>query len=230
MTKKEVLEKIKKCLALSASSNEHEAETAMRQARALMEKHGIDDADVLAAGAGEHKTTSSVQSTPPNWETMLANYVARGFGCKLIFSPGWFHESGNWKFIGVGAAPEIAAYAFAVLYRQLKRQRTEHIKTKLKRCKTATKTRRADLFCEGWVHAAAGKIAALAGTPEQDQVIAAYVDKHYPSLSNLNSRDRNDGRKLNEHEYADYHHGSRGGQNAELNRGMGVDRNAGLLK
>jgi len=34
MTKKEAIDKIKKCLALSASSNEHEAELALRQAKA----------------------------------------------------------------------------------------------------------------------------------------------------------------------------------------------------
>lgn len=228
MDKKAILEKIKKCLALAASSNEHEAAAAMRQARALMEKHGIDDADVLAAGASEEQAAASVQRTPPNWESMPANYVSRGFGCKLVFSS-CGSRTACWKFIGVGAAPEIASYAFAVLHRQLKRHRAEHIKTALKRCKTATKTRRADLYCEGWVHAAAGKIAALAGSPEQDQAIAAYMDKHYPALSKLNSRDRNPGKNLNSRDFMDYMSGGRHGSNAELNRGMGAGSNAGLL-
>ena len=48
MNKEDVIKKIKKCLRLSASSNEHEAETALRQARALMEKYGIDDAEMAA--------------------------------------------------------------------------------------------------------------------------------------------------------------------------------------
>lgn len=230
MDKNAILEKIKKCLALSASSNEHEAAAALRQARALMEKHGINDADVLAAGAGEKNAKSSASSTPSNWETMLASYVARGFGCSLLFSPGLFRNSGNWKFIGVGAAPEIATYAFTVLYRQLKRQRAEHIKTKLKRCKTATKTRRADLYCEGWVHAAAGKIAALAGTPEQEQAIDAYKAKHYPATCALNARDRNESRNLSDRDVMDYWQGQHSGRDAELNRGMGADGNMGLLK
>lgn len=36
-----ILAKIKKCLALASSSNPNEAATALRQARALMEKHGV---------------------------------------------------------------------------------------------------------------------------------------------------------------------------------------------
>ena len=128
---------------------------------------------------------------------------------------------GRWKFIGCGAAPEIACYAFQVLYRQCKRARTEHINTNLKRCKQATKTRRADLFCEGWIRAVAGKIAALSGNERQTEAIEAYVAKHYPSLSKLASRDRNDGRNLRDHEYNDLAAGMRSGKNAELNRGVG---------
>ena len=41
-----ILDKIKKCLALSASSNEHEAEAALRQARKMMEANGITDLDI----------------------------------------------------------------------------------------------------------------------------------------------------------------------------------------
>jgi hypothetical protein len=41
-----VLGKIKKCLALSASSNPHEAEVALRQAHALMAKHGVSSHEI----------------------------------------------------------------------------------------------------------------------------------------------------------------------------------------
>ena len=45
MNKKDVIEKIKKCLALSKSANQHEAATALRQAQSLMEKYNIDADD-----------------------------------------------------------------------------------------------------------------------------------------------------------------------------------------
>ena len=44
MNKQKALEKIKKCLALSKSANEHEAAQALKQAQALMRLHQIDGA------------------------------------------------------------------------------------------------------------------------------------------------------------------------------------------
>lgn len=219
--RKNIFEKIKKCMALFASSNEHEAEAALRQARALMEKHGIDDQDMLAYQAGEHHTKAGAQSNPANWESVLVSRVGDAFGCRVIFSPGWAFQPAKWKFVGCGAAPEVASYAFQVLHRQCKRARAEHITTRLKRCKQATKTRRADLFCEGWIRAVAGKIAALAGNERHDDAIEAYMVKHYPSLSKMQSRDRNDGRSLRGHEYNDLSAGIASGRNADLNRGVG---------
>lgn len=216
-----ILDKIKKCLALSASSNEHEAEAALRQARKLMEAHGITDLDIQAAEVEEHRAKSGAKAHPANWETMLASTIADAFACRVIFSGGFWKRLGEWCFIGCGASPEVARYAFAVLHRQAKRARDEHIKTRLKRCKVATKTRRADLFSEGWVRSVAGTIAAFAVTEQQADAIDAYLAKRYQALHSLKSRDRNDGRKLRDHEYDDYAAGHRSGKDAQLNRGVG---------
>ena len=215
-----IFEKIKKCLALSASSNEHEAEAALRQARALMEKYDIDHADMLAYEACENSVKSGAKSKPSSWETRLAAKIADVFNCRLIFVSGW--KNGEWTFIGVDAAPEIAGYAFAVLLRQCKRARAAHINTYLIRCKTATKTRRADLFCAGWVDAITGKLTSFSGNDRQELAIEAYVEKKYPSLREIAPRNRNAGKKLRDHEVNDYMHGGVSGKNAELNRGVNV--------
>jgi hypothetical protein len=214
-----ILDKIKKCLALSASSNEHEAAAALRQARKLMEAYGITDLDVQAAQAEERRAKAGAKSSPSNWESMLAVKVGDAFACKVVFSPGW--RAGEWCFIGCGASPEVANYAFAVLNRQAKRAREEHIKTKLKRCKTATKTRRADLFSEGWVRSVTGAISAFTGSEQQTTAIDAFMVKHYPSLHTLKTRNRNDGRNLSDREIDDYAAGSRSGRDVQLNHGVG---------
>lgn len=216
-----IIAKIKKCLALSASSNEHEAAAALRQARKLMEEHGIDDQDIQAAEAEERRAKSAAKSQPANWETVLATKVGNAFGCRVLFSSGWWNRPGEWCFIGCGMEPEVAQYAFAVLHRQGKRARQEHIKAALKRCKAATKTRRADLFSEGWVLSVVSKITAFAGNEQKSTAIEAYMTKHHPSLVQLKSRDRNDGRQMNSHEYGDYVAGGRSGRDAQLNRGVG---------
>lgn len=57
MDKAKVLEKIKKCLALSKSANEHEAAQALKQMQALMREYGISDADVALSDIKQHACT-----------------------------------------------------------------------------------------------------------------------------------------------------------------------------
>jgi hypothetical protein len=91
----------------------------------------------------------------------------------------------------------------------------------LKRCKVATKTRRADLFSEGWVLSVVDTIAAFCGTEQQTSAIDVYLATHYPSRSDLNTRNRNDSHNLRDHEYQDYAAGHLAGKDARLSRGVG---------
>ena len=222
MDKQAILEKIRKCMALSASSNEHEAAAALRQARKLMEAHGITDADVLAAEAGEKAAKAGADKTPARWEANLAAGTGKVFGCKVIFRQASFSGPAAWTFVGTGANFEVAKYCFEVLVRQVRRARAEHITRALKRCKTATKTRRADLFCEGWVSAALGKVDSLALCNREQAALNAYLSTHYNQLAKLDARNRNAGKsQLSDRDYNDYAAGRRSGESAQLNRGVG---------
>ncbi|WP_275100121.1 DUF2786 domain-containing protein [Sedimenticola hydrogenitrophicus] len=224
-----IIDKIKKCLALSASANEHEAEAALRQARKLMEAHNVTEMDVHAAQAEERRANAGAKNKPADWEAALASRIAVAFGCRLIFSGGYWSQPGEWVFIGCGTAPEIAHYAFTVLHRQAKRARNDHIKSRLKRCKPANKTRRADLFSTGWVSAVVGKIVSLAGSEQQTTAIDAYLAKRYESRETLAARNRNEGRRLRDHEWDDLSAGRQSGRQAELNRGVsGTEGRAAL--
>ena len=218
--REKIIDKIKKCLALSSSSNEHEAAAALRQAEKLMEQHGVSDLDMQAAEANEKRARSGAMKRPANWETVLAAKIADAFGCQMIFAYDW-KGYGEWVFIGTGAAPEVAEYAFRVLFRQGKNARAEHIKYRLRRCKQGTKTRRADLFSEGWVRAVTSLIKTFSGGESKPEAIDAYMASHYPALGELKTHDRNGDRKLRPHEETDYWHGRDSGRDAQLNRGMG---------
>lgn len=219
MADNKILDKIKKCLALAASANEHEAAAALRQAQKLMAAHDISHDDVLAAGAIEHETKAGAVARPAQWECNLANRVAAAFGCELVFVSGMY---GRWSFIGVGANPEIASYACKVLLRQAKRARTHYIGTQLKRVRKATtKTNRADLFSAGWAMTATAPLLAWTRTAEEKAVVAAYVEKHYPTLTNLKPIDRRPDRALSERECNDLHAGLVAGRDAQINRGVG---------
>ncbi len=223
MDTRKAIEKIKKCLALSKSANEHEAAAALRQAQKLMQEYKVDDQDIEASRAGEAKAKSGVTTKPPLWENLLASVVARAFACRSIFAPGWSSRRAEWLFVGCGASPEVAQYAFVVLCRQLRAARSEYIQKTMRRCKTPTKTRRADLFCEGWVRSATALLPALAGSESETRAISAFVAAQYGEVAPLESRDRNDGRNLRDHEQRDLWAGHSAGQDAQLNRGCGAD-------
>lgn len=214
-----ILEKIKKCLALSSSSNEHEAAVALRQAQKLMELHGITDLDVQASQAQEEKAKAGAKSKPSAWEDRLASRVGALFKCRVIFNPSW--SCGHWAFVGCGASPELAKYTFTVLLRQVKRARDAYIKSNLKRCKTVTKTRRADSFCVGWVFSAFVAIKDF-GQPDEktEQAIEAYIATKYGELISLKPNDRN-GNRMTDESHRDFLAGHRSGCDVQLNRGVG---------
>ena len=215
-----IIDKIKKCLALASSANEHEAAVALRQAQKLMEQHGVTDQDMLASEAGEAGVKAGAASKPSAWETMLATEVGDAFGCRTLFSN---RNGGIWVYIGVGAAPEVCSYAFHVLHRQAKHARADYIANVLKRVKkTAIKTRRADLFSQGWVESATIKLTAWRATPDQEQKVQAFIGVNYPTLSKLKSIDRNADRNLRDHEWNDLGRGQAAGHGAVVNRGVGA--------
>lgn len=211
-----IIAKIKKCLALAKSSNEHEAAIALRQAQRLMQQHGISDFDVEHADIQEEATKAGAVSKPAQWECGLANRVADAFSCSVYFLSGL---SGRWVFVGAAPAGEISRYAFEVLFRQVKRARAAYIKSALKRC-TTTRTRRADLFCEGWVVSATALIERFAGSDDQKTRVAAYLEEKH-NLHSFTGTNRNAGRKLAERDYGDLDAGHAAGRSAQINRGIG---------
>lgn len=184
MDQNKALDKIKKLLRLAASSNPHEAAAAMRQARAMMERHGIGEGDVALSEVSEHGAASGSKVTPAQWEASLAGAVALAYSCKMLFLP----YAGSWRFIGEVA--EVASYTMTILLRQVRQARRLYIATKLKRCKPATKTKRADVFCDAWVWAIRDQVNQFAGDGTPSEATEAYLRKVYPKLTTGRAIDR----------------------------------------
>lgn len=224
MDRAKAIEKIKKCLRLSKSSNPHEAAAALRHAQALMREHAIDMADVAASEASEFRACSGARNNPAVWEMGLANMVAACFSTEIIFNGTVFRRAGEYAFIGVGPKPEIASYAFRVLRRQARKARANHIRTELRRCGRASKTRRADEFCNGWVVAVTPKAASLVPHVSEAELaaIVAYKAIHYPATTKLEGRDR--GRAS-----GDRMAGFIEGESARLEHGVSLAPSAALI-
>lgn len=212
MDRKTAIDKIKKCLRLARSCEPAEAAAALRQARKLMAEFGFNDEAAFEAGEADAKSGAAV--TPPLWETRLAGVVGGAFACRHIFSSS--RLGGKWRFIGTSGAEQIAAYSFAVLYRQCKAARKAHADKHLKRCGPKNKVIRSDEFCMGWVFAASELVPQQERTVAQTTAIQAYVAQHYPNLGKLDPIHRESKRPTD-----DAWHGVQAGQQAQLNKGVG---------
>lgn len=184
MDRKRILEKVAKCFALAHSkgAEPNEAETALRQARKLMERYNVDDWEVKALLVNEHCIPTGTRRQPSTWIFSLANTCATAFDCDYVAFPircdGWYL-----KFIGLGISPELAAYAYSALQLQLQAARRHHV-SQQKRCKLATKRRRGAIFAEAWISAVAEKVGTFAQSKDETKrVIQAYLERHHPQLT-----------------------------------------------
>lgn len=146
MDNESILRKLRACLRLSKSANQHEAAAAIRQARKIMDKYGLteDDAFITSAEAPLRHRAASI---PPHIGALCVA-VAGAFNCFVVRS-----VRGNKArvvFHGTEAATQCAAAAFALLRRQLERDMTKH--TKRVRV-VKNKRARQRVFAEAWVHA-----------------------------------------------------------------------------
>lgn len=115
-----ILEKVRKCLALSTSDNPGEAEAALRQAKKLMGKYGITESAVRLAEVNSVQTEKATSTSVRAGH--LSSTVARAFACKSLYG----NKGGGafFEFIGKGPNPELAKYTYDVLWRRLEMERS----------------------------------------------------------------------------------------------------------
>lgn len=224
MTRDQALAKVAKCLALSRSANEHEAAAALRQAQALMREHAIDADDIELSQVGEAAVPSR-SSALNKWEALLAEFIGDAFGTAHFslklqrLLGGRYCQGRDWVFVGTGAAPQIAAYAYDVLSRQCAAARATHIRKQPGSCKPITKTARGDRFAVGWVLAVRALVARFAGNPRDQVLIERYLADKHPELTSVKPRDTAVGRNVRD---ADLDAGFQAGKKAELHKGVGA--------
>lgn len=181
-----VFAKIRKCLALAKSGNPNEAATALRQARALMEKYNVSECAIARSEIGESRVDSTTMSRdkPAKWEMALMSLIGRAFGCRLMLSryemsKGYANE-GSYVFVGLKQQAEVASYAAEVLIRKCKTARQKWLTDNVGGfClgvpgAKAKKTRMGDAFAEGWVSSIGRVVTDFANPPE----ISAAIDSH----------------------------------------------------
>ncbi len=101
----EIKERLKKCLALATSNNEHEAALAMEKAREIMTRYNLRTIDLTDSGDFTieqriiYGSTKSVQL----WEASLAGAVARSFDGACLYQ----QAGDGWKLFFMAARTDL---------------------------------------------------------------------------------------------------------------------------
>ena len=182
MNKEKILDKIKKCLALGQSANEHEAAQALKQAQALMEKYEVNAADIALSQVSEQKADRKMAFKLADWQWSVANMIADIFGCQS------YQRGKTMMFYGIGNRAEISAYAFDVVYRQISADRRKFLKNCRAR-KQAHRTYLADQFCNGWIMGAWKTVKKFEMSDEEKAVMDRYAKKEHSDIVEAKTRD-----------------------------------------
>ncbi|MBF0565960.1 MAG: DUF2786 domain-containing protein [Nitrospirae bacterium] len=114
-----VIEKVRKLLALSESSNEHEAALAAEKARELLESYDLSLSDVESVpDAVMDKFYDLSRRSVPRWLYVLIDAVSEHFNCKAIYyRMDYENPTVRVRFIGTETDIEITEYVFTYLRR-----------------------------------------------------------------------------------------------------------------
>ena len=174
---KKIIDKIYKCLRLSESGNPNEAALALRQASSLMKKHGISDAQVIAAEISESATQVGERYNPPFWALALANLVAEAFECRNLIVR-QYGKSPEFRFIGLGFKTEVATYSYTVLHRHLSRA-IEEFKLSVEDNDDSEESRRTEVFAQAWLFRVGRTVSEFIGENTDKVIIDAYIEEKY---------------------------------------------------
>lgn len=124
----DIIVKIKKCLALSKSSNEHEAAAALRHAQKLMEKYNVTDAQISESEIVTIRfNCSSAWIKPLNWDCQLMYVICKAFGGKFLVGTGSTGVLAKFTYIGLKVNATVAEYTYSVLARQCIKSRGAYV-------------------------------------------------------------------------------------------------------
>jgi hypothetical protein len=169
----EIIRKIKRCMDLSNSANEHESALALKQMKALMNKYNLTEKHALASDVNQAIFQLTIKERVPQWIYDLHSVIGQALDCESIVTRGG-GKNARLCFVGVDASPEIANYAFEVMFRKIKADRANFIKDKVQGLSRGNKVKLADAYCKGWIINVYSKVENLNPNKEIQEKIKAY--------------------------------------------------------
>lgn len=215
-----ILDKIRKCMALGKSPNEHEAAAALRQAQKMMALHGLTEEDVgLTEFAYETIVTDyEFGKKKPLIVVAVINVVQHALGVECVMGAQRQGKSlmHTVRYFGPRARVALATHAHQVIYRACGRAWKSYLDNNpWVRGQTGARAS----FYHGWCSAVIQKVQALALTPEEVAAIAKKKAQAYGrelTQAQLGTKTI-DGEIMGE--------GARAARDFDLHRPVGTERN-----
>ncbi|EMB6558643.1 DUF2786 domain-containing protein [Yersinia enterocolitica] len=229
MNKEKYLAKIKKLLNLAKrSTNPNEAANALRQAQNLMREHQLNETDVALTEISEasSKGAPSDAISIPRYMSSLLTVIRQAFGVQNYLT--WQGNKRTIVFYGPNERPQIAAYAFDVLSRQMMSSRRAFSAKQRSNLKRTTKIGRADSYCEAWVSGAYTVIERFVVTNHERELMDTYYQRISDggSWKTVATREAKKVRGVDDAASAGY----RAGKNASLHHAVnGTDSQPALI-
>lgn len=228
MNSSKALKKIQKLLNLAKSDNPNEAATALRQAKALMDKHNLTIEAIKLAKINT-KSFKVKRKTVPTWERHLISVVS-GYCCVdciwTVRRAGRQANTEEFSFIGIGNKPLIASYIFDYLSCCVLLARKGFL-TELKTRHTYRIKKLADSFCEGWVIGVGSNVREFINGPEGEE--KALIEK-YMSEKNVADKKLRAQKEKSVGQKAAQALGYREGMKTKINHGVGAPEPQVLLE
>ena len=182
------IEKIRKCLRLSASSNPNEAAAALRQAQAMMRELGIEDPASLEIGSAQVITKEGFKGCVYLYQ--LVSMLMALLGVDAIISPGngISRRRANVQYIGPESRVQIAVYIHKVLDRAVNKA-WKSLRGDMKQRQGARQT-----FRLSFLAVVGDKLEKFRMTDDEKRGIELYVAAKYPALKYYEAKNnlRND--------------------------------------
>lgn len=171
-----ILQKIKKCFALSASPNANESAAAMRQAQKLMAMHNIDEATLALVDYGTIRISLPVQATNkiPMWLDYYMGMLRSCFGVTVTYNIEM--RVSDYSYVMNMHGPKhriaVAEYAHNGVWKAMTRAYTAHLRDNpwdkgVRGGRTS--------FYVGFISTVRSQVAALSPTSQETALTAQYV-------------------------------------------------------
>ena len=185
MDRARLLEKIQKCLALSASPEPHEAAATLRQAQKLSAAYNVTDEELGLASYASEKVDCPLQAGKRLPETLcsLTALMQRAFGVKVTVHREVLISDPSWCVTYYGKADRVAlaAYSHPVVWRAMNGSWIAHLKRN-PHLKGQTGARGG--FLAGWLWGVDKIVGDLGMSNEEKAELRTYLLQQVPSVAN----------------------------------------------